>query len=318
MRWNPVGSDKVHRDNENEYPFEDLLESYSKSTYGWAPEMEDSILRVTKSSLGTFDFCPKQYYFQNIMKLRGEEKDHHIRGNNVHDMTEYFWLEAPSHIDEIVEDIEEGNLHLAREKLHAIIPEPPEPYAFGEEEQITQWVDWQFDRLVATKGIDWFPVGNEAEVHATRTVEVDGKMVPIHMRGFIDRIFESEKGYILMELKTGKWKGSKASSMRAEMQFYRMMLDNSPHIEFLPITHWGWEFPGGGINNGDGPHWDYESTSDRKAKYATNTVEKRLKRLVKAHLDKNFPAERNDFKCVWCDFMEHCPAWTQEELEKDD
>ena len=75
-------------------------------------------------------------------------------------------------------------------------------------------------------------------------------------------------------------------------------------------------FPGGGINNGDSPLGLIDERQE--AKYATNTVEKRLKRLVKAHLDKNFPAERNDFKCVWCDFMEHCPAWTQEELEKND
>tara|TARA_R100001591_G_scaffold118547_1_gene142034 strand:- start:3719 stop:4417 length:699 start_codon:yes stop_codon:yes gene_type:complete len=231
-------------------------------------------------------------------------------------MTEYFWKEAVNYIDDILEQIESGNMNMARQMLHDIIPKPPSPYLYGEDEQIQTWVDWQFDRLVATKGIDWFPVGNEAEVHATRIVEVDGTPVPIHMRGFIDRIFEDDKGYILMELKTGKWKkGKTATKLRAEMQFYKMMLECSQHGEYLPITHWGWEFPGGNINNGDAAAWEFEPTSDRKAKYAERTVEKRLKKLVKAHLDMDFPAERNDFKCAWCDFMHICPAWTQQELE---
>ena len=314
MRWNPNGDDKLAK--ADDYPFEDMKESYVKSTYSWSPDMEDEILRVTKSSVGTFDWCPKQYFFQNIMKLQQEEKDHHIRGNNVHDMTEYFWKEAVNYIDDILEQIESGNMNMARQMLHDIIPKPPSPYLYGEDEQIQTWVDWQFDRLVATKGIDWFPVGNEAEVHATRIVEVDGTPVPIHMRGFIDRIFEDDKGYILMELKTGKWKkGKTATKLRAEMQFYKMMLECSQHGEYLPITHWGWEFPGGNINNGDAAAWEFEPTSDRKAKYAERTVEKRLKKLVKAHLDMDFPAERNDFKCAWCDFMHICPAWTQQELE---
>ena len=92
--------------------------------------------------------------------------------------------------DSDLEEIEKDNLHLARQMTHDIIPKPPSPYLYGEDEQISTWVDWQFERLVITKGVDWFPVGNEAEVHATRNVEVDDIIVPIHMRGFIDRIFE--------------------------------------------------------------------------------------------------------------------------------
>ena len=95
MRYNPNEDIKVDRTERDDYPFDDLLESYSKSTYAWQPGMVvdgvEQILRVTKSSLGTFGFCAKQYEFQNIMKLPTEEKDHHVRGNNVHDFTEYFF-----------------------------------------------------------------------------------------------------------------------------------------------------------------------------------------------------------------------------------
>jgi len=313
MRYNPNDEERTERDD---YPFDDLLESYAKSTYAWTKEDKDKILRVTKSSLGTFGFCPKQYFFQNILKLETEEKDHHIRGSNVHDVTEYFFSQIFESIDDILEDIESGEIDSARKKTHEIIPVPPQPYIFGEPEQIQRWVDWQFDRLVVTKGEGWHPVGNEAEVHGTRVVEVDGVSVPIHMRGFIDRIFEDGNGgFALMELKTGKWKQRKNSDMRAEMQFYKMMLENSPHGEFLPITHWGWEFPGGDINDGDGAHWDYESINARYAKNTPAVVERRLKKLVKAHLEEDFPAERTDWKCPWCDFIDICPAWTLEEIE---
>jgi len=314
LRFNPNDEDRMVRDD---YPFEDLLESYAKSTYAWTGADEDKILRITKSSLGTFNFCPKQYFFQNILRLETEEKDHHVRGNNVHDVTQFFFNEIFESIDDILEEIEEGNVDAARDKIHQVVSQPPEPYVFGEPEQIQRWVDWQFDRLILTKGEGWHPVGNEVEVHATRVVEVDGISVPIHMRGFIDRIFEDGNGgFALMELKTGKWKQRKNSDMRAEMQFYKQMLEHSPHGEFLPITHWGWEFPGGGINEGDGPHWDYESiTANRWTKNTPAVVERRLKKLVKAHLDEDFPAERNEFKCVWCDFLEICPAWTLQEIE---
>lgn len=318
MRFNPNNEDRMERDD---YPFEDLLESYAKSTYAWTSADEDKILRITKSSLGTFNWCPKQYFFQNILKLKTEEKDHHVRGKNVHDVTQFFFNEIFESIDDILEKIEEGNTDAARDKTHQVISRPPEPYVFGEPEQIQRWVDWQFDRLVLTKGEGWHPVGNESEIHGTRVVEVetdDGETVsvPIHMKGFIDRIFEDGNGgFALMELKTGKWKKRKNSDMRAEMQFYKQMLEHSPHEEFLPITHWGWEFPGGDINEGDGPHWDYESvTANRWTKNTPTVVERRLKKLVKAHLDEDFPAERTDWKCPWCDFIDICPAWTLQEL----
>ena len=313
MRFNPNDSDKVEREG---YPFDDMLESYAKSTYAWQPENKDKILRVTKSSLGTFGFCNKQYFFQNILKLPTDEKDHHVRGNNVHDFTEFFFEAMYEQFDNVMEAIKNGEEEKARDIMHSVIPKPPAPYEFGEPEQINTWVNWQFNRLLACDGENWFPAGNEAEVHATRTVDVDGELVPIHMRGFIDRIFEDGNGgFALMELKTGKWKTRKSADMRAEMQFYKMMLEHSPHGEFLPITHWGWEFPGGNINQGDGTHWDYEPITTRGAKNAPARIEQRLKKLVKAHLDKDFPAQRNEFKCAWCDFLDICPAWTLQELE---
>ena len=99
MRWNP--NPEGGNNERDTYEHEDLLKSYEKSTYAWDPDMKDKILRITKSSVGTFDWCPQQYYFQQILGLRGEEQDYHIRGSNVHDAVEYWWKA----MEDVVEDV---------------------------------------------------------------------------------------------------------------------------------------------------------------------------------------------------------------------
>jgi len=317
MRFNP------NPDEDKEYPYPEMIESYEKSCYNWNPSMKDKILRVTKSSVGTFDFCPKQYYFQNILGLRGEERDYHIRGSNVHDAVEYFWREVPNHLESMLNELLKGNVEKAKGIQKAVLATPPEPYVYGEDAQLSLYLDWQMERLqnLSKAASDvkhvasWIPIGNETEVHGSRIVVAsDGTEVPIHMKGYIDRMFvdDDHTGIILMELKTGKWKDNKASSMRAEMQFYRMMIEHSNHMELLPVIGWGWQYPGGGINDGIGPKWHYELVKGVGGRYAPKTVEKRLVRIVDAHLNDDFPTEAHERKCEYCDFMEMCPAWTGE------
>tara|TARA_R110002051_G_scaffold322039_1_gene411431 strand:- start:16890 stop:17921 length:1032 start_codon:yes stop_codon:yes gene_type:complete len=329
MRFNP-------KDDDSRQSIEDYLEetgnqeefdSYNNSVYAWNPNEDDTkILRVTKSKLGTFGWCREQYYLESFHGMRGEQRYYHDRGLNVHDMVEYFWDEFKE-TEAAVELINTGELKKAKKLLFDVIATPPEPFAYGEEEQIAQWVDWQFERLKVTKGIGWRPAKVEANIHATRFVEVDGVGIPIHMRGYIDTIFDTtEGGYALMELKTGKWKSNKMSSMRKEMGFYRMMLEYSKHQEFLPITHWGWEFPGGGIEGGEGPKIYYEDVKSG-GKFAMKSVEKSLEKLVRAHIEMDFPPDpwmmkkRPDetledmlankrMKCSWCDYTEQCSFWS--------
>ena len=314
MRWNPTGDDSRPRIDDYLEATGNPLEadSYKSSTYAWNPNEDDTtILRVTKSSYGTFGWCPQQYYIEKFLGMRGETVDHHIRGLNVHDMMEWFWLNYTDEQEKsVLKLIDEGDLLEAEKLFNSAIPAPPEPYEFGEDEQIAQWVKWQFNRLVITKGEQWRPVAIEANIQATRFVEVNGEHIPIHMNGFIDGLFADDDGFALMELKTGKYNKNKPTAMRKEMQFYKMMLEHSPHYEFLPITHWGWEFPGGGINGGDGPTLFYEE-SKKGGRYASKSIEKGLVRLIEAHLNMEFPPDpgNNDFKCGWCSFQEHCEYW---------
>lgn len=331
MRYNPNGDDSPRpkiEDYLKETGNELEAESYKRSTYAWNPSLQDgSILRVTKSSIGTFGWCPQQYYLEKFKGLRGETVDHHIRGLNVHDMMEWFWANfTREQEDSVLNLIHEGQEREAMGLFFSVVPAPPSPYEFGEDEQIEQWLRWQFLRLKSTDGRYWRPVGIEANIQSTRFVTVDGEHIPIHMNGFIDTLFATgDGGFALMELKTGKYNKYKVNSMRKEMAFYKMMLDHSPHEEFLPITHWGWEFPGGGINGGVGPTIYYEGV--RKV----GATEKELVKLVKAHIDMEFPPtpfmgrlkegiplEEQKLKCNWCDYQEHCEFWslTDEVLDK--
>jgi len=327
MRFNPKGDDS--RPSIDDYLAEtghdEEAESYRKSTYAWNPnEDETKILRITKSSLGTYNWCPQQYYLEKFKGLRGEQQPHHVRGLNVHDMMEWFWANFTKEKEERVLELVhvEDNMAEARQLFYDAFPTPPEPYEYGEDEQIAQWAEWQFQRLLHTGGHQWRPVGVEANVHATRFVEVDGEAIPVHINGFIDTLFADGEGYALMELKTGKYKAkSKVPSMRKEMAFYKMMIEHSKHAEFMPITHWGWEFPGGNMADGEGATIFYEDTKTG-GKYTMQSVEKSLQKLVKAHIDMEFPPDpflgKNMMKCDWCDYKEDCEFWsvTDEMLDK--
>tara|TARA_R100000152_G_C6778519_1_gene209284 strand:+ start:183 stop:1199 length:1017 start_codon:yes stop_codon:yes gene_type:complete len=333
VRWNP---NPEGGNNEREgYAHVDLIKSYDKSTYAWQPNMSDKILRVSKSSLSAYDWCPQQYFIEKVLGLGSiKEADYLTRGSNIHDAVEYWWKAMEDVVDDVYAFIKKRDKNGALALCLEALPTPPEPYLYGEPEQLTVYVKWQLERLCLIDEDeiqDWFPVGNEAEIHANRIVTAsDGTDVPIHMKGYIDRIFldDDKIGFVLMELKSGKWTKYKPAQMRAEMQFYRMMLEHSPHMEYLPVTGWGWQYPGGGINGGDGPRWDFESVSGPGGRYAPRTVEKKLTGLIDAHLNMDFPPlpaiekrgksqyheDRRYSRCDTCEVMEFCCAYQPKEM----
>ena len=322
MKFNPNEVSLLERGAEAHTA--ELLESYKSSAYNWQPGMVDEDgnavkLRVTKSTVGDYSWCPLQYKFKNILKLPEQENDDMVRGTNVHNIVEYFWDNVDDVLPEVLSLIESDKKMVAKEKMKSIVPKPPTPYQLGEEEVIDQWLEWQWNRLLITNGENWKAVGNEVSAHAMLDVEIDGETIPVHMRGFIDTIFsDGDGGFILMELKTGKWTLKTAKKMREEMQFYRLMLEEGHYAEFLPVTHWAWEFPRGWANNGVKAEWEIEELGSRKTSYEPRTVMNKIKSVVKAHINNEFepkpfsypkPDGSREWNCTWCSFMELCPAW---------
>jgi hypothetical protein len=325
MRWNPTGDDS--RQSIDEYEAEtghtEEAEWYRRSKYAWNPNDQDgTILRVSKSSLGTYGWCPQQYYIERFLHIQGPQTDDQTRGSNVHDFVEFFWADFNAE-EEVMALYEAGKTDAARDLFYShSTPTPPEPYEFGEEGQIQQWLEWQYQRLIHGGTKHWRPVAVEAHVHANRYVEVEDERIPVHLSGFIDSIFNTGHGtYALMELKSGKWgdKSSQYTKMRKEMAFYQMFLNHSPHSEYLPISHWGWEFPGGLPRGGVRNAVVYEGARDTSVR----SVEKELQKLVAAHVNMDFPPdpwlgrpkegvplEEQLLKCNWCSFHEHCDFWS--------
>tara|TARA_R110002020_G_scaffold168349_1_gene357061 strand:- start:7190 stop:8191 length:1002 start_codon:yes stop_codon:yes gene_type:complete len=329
VKFNPNPKSLVERGSEAPTP--ELEESYQRSTYAWQPGMMDDDgnslkLRLTKSSLGNYSWCPYQYKLKHIYRLKEEENEDMVRGTNVHNIVEYYWTAARDVIYKAIEELENGDKRLAKDTLYSIIPNPPQPYLLGEQEVIDQWFEWQWNRFMVTEGVDWLPTGNEVSAHAMLDVEIDGEIIPVHLRGFIDTIFpDGEGGSVLMELKTGKWNPKKAKSMREEMQFYKLMLEEGGYVEYLPVTHWAWEFPRGWVNGGTKAEWELEDTSIRKTSYAPRTVMNNIKKVVKAHMNDSFEPTPKEWRakdgstgsnCHYCSFMELCPAWNVEEKGK--
>ena len=291
------------------------------SAYNWKPS-DEGILRISKSSLGTFGWCPQQYYLNYFARLPQETQDYHVRGNNCHYAVEEFYKRIPPFLDDIIAAHEQGYYAKALQMMMDAFPAydeidfrderdpaPNEPYQYGEPEILRQLAEWEMERLISTGGEDFLPIGNELRTNAGIEVEIDGTPIPIELRGIIDRMFRDEDGGVaLMELKTGKWTQGKTSDIRGESAFYQLMLEESGDQKYLPVTHWGWQYPGGGINNGIGPHWDYEPVK----KVSMNALKKRMERLVRAHIKEEFPPEPNPVKCSYCEYMPFCPAWTED------
>lgn len=329
MKFNP--NDKYFTE-ESDYDNEEMLNSYRLSAYNWRPGMKNENgelmkLRMSKSTITGFAFCPYQYYLQKILGYKSTETAAMVKGTNVHNVVEYFWKAVPEHLDEIKSLVDENKPNQAYEMMKNVIPKPPEPYENNEESSIETWLSWQWDRFLVTKGENWIPIANEQEVHAMFDVEINGTKIPVHMKGYIDTIFsDGEGGSTLMELKTGKWNKYKAAYMRKEMQIYKMMLENSPEGgSFLPVTSWAWEFPSGDVNGGTKREWEIEYMGTNKTRYAPKTVQKMIESLVKAHLFDDFkPIHsqkcksncRHENVCSWCDFMDICPGWNAEEGEE--
>ena len=80
MRWNP----NPESFTVSKLPLSDEMQkSYDDSRYDWSPST-GGVLRLTKSSLFGYHFCPYQYWLEKFQGYRSEETMWMVRGSNVH------------------------------------------------------------------------------------------------------------------------------------------------------------------------------------------------------------------------------------------
>ena len=274
-------------------------------TYKWNPNEKKPILKITKSSLGTYGFCPASYNYSYIESVAQKTSDAMIKGSRIHDGEENFWNTV--NIEEATSIIKsgEGSALELQNHFRSIYPE-----AHGKdyEDIYTAMSAYNAERFTEMyeneeENLDNFiPIGNEVKLDARYTT-VEG--IEVHLQGIIDRIFLEDGGYIPMELKTGVWKDSAKTRMRKEMAFYKLLYENATEESIIeagldpsiPFTHWGWYFPAS--------NYVYaEKVSDRSEKAMLRSIDK----LINSYKEEEFNFEYFYKKCVHCGHYDHCSA----------
>tara|TARA_R100000231_G_scaffold14117_3_gene15543 strand:+ start:14068 stop:14964 length:897 start_codon:yes stop_codon:yes gene_type:complete len=270
-------------------------------TYQWNPDDGKSpMLKITKSSLGTYGFCRGSYVMNydpfGNGKIKGPPTEAMLRGTEVHNAQEAFWDLVDT--EEMMEHIDDPNKLV--KSFMALYPETNDETTSSLYKGMASWSAERFIDCVKDGTLEFFkPVGNEVRLNAK--FDVNG--VQVHLQGIIDRLFIHEGSYVPLELKTGVWKDSKATHMRKEMAFYKMLFDNAtdeekiaegldPNMEF---GYWGWFFPASN-------YIFLEPVKARTEQSVLNSMQK----LVDSYMTKEFPFDDFYKKCRKCGLFSVC------------
>lgn len=278
-------------------------------TYQWNVEDEEPTLKITKSSFGSFQWCPRKYEFSYIERLPQDTSEAMIKGTAVHNSREDFFdifdvKKAENMSNDELVDYNMG--------LH-----PIDGYTDIYRNISVFEANRFMEAKQANKLESYLPVINEVKLDAELFIpqDLNPKCVlerdyTVHLQGIIDRMFIEDGAYIPIELKTGPWKDYKRTSMRKELSFYKLLVDNAPDDVLqnagidrdIPITHWGWYYP---VSN-------YIETEPVK-QTSINAVMRGITQLIKAYEDKHnggeqFPTKYYFKTCQHCSFMPICDA----------
>jgi len=280
----------------------------SEYTYQWQPENYgqegEPILKISKSSLGSYQWCPKRYEFQYVEKRPIETTEVMIKGSIIHNAREAFFNAF---------DVKKAE-NLSHEELvnYCMSLHPIDDYT----EMYEAMSIFEANRFLESKDEgttdDFVPVVNEIMLDAR--IEIDRNENPkyelsqnytVHLQGIIDRMFKEGDRYIPMELKTGSWKDWKKTMMRKEMAFYKILFENTPNAELeemgidpnLPISHWGWYYPAA----------NYIYVEDAK-KSSMTAVRKGIAEMIHSYETGIFPTKYFAKTCSNCSFFGICDA----------
>lgn len=278
----------------------ELRKENGEYTYLWEPDNEEGpMLKITKSSIGTFGFCNLSYKYNYLDSIKQKTSPAMIKGTIVHNAQEDFWKIVK--IDDAMKFVDDPmKLHKHFRSLY--------PETDNEEYEVlyTAMTAYNTERFIECKEEDtldsFIPIGNEIMLDAKFTTESG---VTVHLQGIIDRLFFEDNGYIPMELKTGAWKDTKKTMMRKEMAFYKLLFDNAedevliengldPNIEF---THWAWYYPAS--------NYVY---AEKVSKRSETAVLRSFDKLINAYMENDFKASFFYKKCIHCGHYDHCEA----------
>ena len=277
-------------------------------TYQWKPENYgqegEPILKISKSSLGSYQWCPKRYEFQYVEKRPIETTEVMIKGSIIHNAREAFFNAF---------DVKKAE-NLSHEELvnYCLSLHPIDDYTEMYEAMSIFEANRFKESLAEGTTDDFVPVVNEAMLDARITIRSDenpkyelSQDYTVHLQGIIDRMFREGDRYIPMELKTGGWKDWKTTMMRKEMAFYKILFENTPNAELeemgldpeIPMSHWGWYYPAA----------NYIYVEDAK-KSSMTAVKKGIAEMIHSYETGIFPTKYFAKTCSNCSFFGICDA----------
>tara|TARA_R100000149_G_C5862081_1_gene127771 strand:+ start:135 stop:1058 length:924 start_codon:yes stop_codon:yes gene_type:complete len=294
----------------NDEKYEHLMNVMDEFTYDWNPEWADDptkpILKITKSSLGQFGWCPTKYGFSYIQRLPQDQTEAMRKGTIIHNAREDFFNEFDIKKAENMTNEEVVNYCSTLFPIDEYYDTYLDMATFEAQRFIEAKEDGKLD--------EFLPVANEGKFDAEITFRANtSKKFPlqrdykIHLQGIIDRIFREGNNLIPMELKTGPWKenSKKYTDMRKEMAFYKYLIEACDDTVLIKngidptwkVTHWSWYYP-------TSDFFYVEAVKKRTMTAVTDAIAK----LLKAYEDSDFPAKYFYKSCSHCSFFGICEA----------
>ena len=274
-----------------EYEIE--IEAMAEYTYQFLPENSDDptepILKISKSSLGTFDWCPKKYEFSYVKRLPQDQTEAMRKGTILHNIREDFFNDF---------DIKKAENMSSDEVYEYCVQLMPINDYLDMSLTMAAFEAQRFVEARAEEKIEEFlPACNEGKFDAEIIIPADinpkhvlTRDYKIHIQGIIDRIFQEESGYIPFEFKTGPWKEApyKYTSMRKEMAFYKLLIENAePEVIIqngmnpdVGVSHWGWYYPASNF-----------VYAEEQKKRTVTSVMKNIAKLIWSYENNHFPAK---------------------------
>jgi CRISPR/Cas system-associated exonuclease Cas4 (RecB family) len=295
-----------------EEAYEATINQMRDFTYQWEPENYNDpskpILKISKSSLGSFNWCPKKYDFSYIQRLPQDQTEAMRKGTILHNHRENFFD---------VFDIKKAEKMNNTEILEYCTSLMPVDEYYDVSLTVAAFEAQRFIEAIAEDKIDEFlPVINEKKFDCEITISKDThkdftlrRDYRVRLQGIIDRVFIENGKLIPFEYKTGGWKDYKKTSMRQEMAFYQLMIENcEPEVlemfgltPDMTVSHWGWYYP---VSN----HVFVEEVKKRSLTSVMNNIAK----LIYAYEQKTFDPKFYYKTCAHCSYFGICDGAQQD------
>lgn len=294
--------------------YEAVIKAMDEYTYQWNPENAldptKPILKITKSSLGAFKWCANKYKFSYIERLPQDQTEAMRKGTIVHNAREDFFNDFDI---SKAENMSSGEI---LEYCNSLFPvdDYMDMYMTIASFEAQRFIDARDEGKLD----EFIPIINEEcfdceiviphDIHPDFSLARDYK---VHLQGIIDRVFNEGNNLIPMELKTGLWKDNpnKYTSMRKEMAFYEILINNSTQevrekfglTEDMKVTHWGWYYPASNFIH-----------VEPLKKVTIKSVMKNIAELIKAYEDNLFLPKYWAKTCAHCSYFGICEAATED------